>query len=138
MIGEREGGRGGADAEGAHRHYRCRVAAIAAAGAQRVADVLDGHVEVSPDRRGHDVGETGQQGGHTSETAPAVELPGERRRHLVAVLLAQRGRAEVQQQSIERHHALPATTPVVWAMRTIACSRAVSARATSSPNGVIR
>ena len=72
------------------------------------------------------------------QAAAAGELAREGRGHLVAVLLAQGGGAEPEQPAIGAHQALRTATPLAMAIRTSACSRSVSARATASPNGVMR
>ena len=62
----------------------------------------------------------------------------EDRAHLVAILGAERRGEEAQEGSVEAHHALPSPSPCARAIRTISDMRRASARATASPNGVMR
>jgi len=139
VVGDRESGGGGADAQGGHRGHGEREPRRAPQGPRGEGEVLAQDVAVRAPRVYGDVHERLPPHRQRLEDARCVTAaPGEDGAHLVAVLGAEGCGIEAQERAIQSHHAFPGAKPLARARRTSWVSRRASARATAVPKGVIR
>ena len=139
VVGDREGGGRGANAQGGHRDRGERESPRAPQGARDEGEVLAQDVAVDAHRVDGDVLERGQPQPERGEEAGRVTAPpGKDGAHLFAVLGTEGSGIEAQEGAIQSHHAFPGAKPLARASRTSWVSRRASARATAAPKVVSR
>jgi hypothetical protein len=137
-VGDRERSGRRADTERDDQDRRDRESWRAAKHADRVGEILPQQVPV--DQRGIPGDFRNRSRPHRDRArCPGVAPPArEHGAHLLAVLVAERSRIEMQQQIVETHHAFPGAKPAARAIFTSCASRRASSFAAAVPAAVIR
>ena len=139
VVGNREGGGGGTDAESGDEDGRGGVALGAHQRSEGIAQVLPQEVGVHAPGSLHDVPEGGGvEGDDRRDAARALAARGEDPGHVRRVLGAEARGVEVEERAIEPHQSLSGARPLWRASLSICVSRRASARATAVPKGVKR